>query len=135
VLATRLSENPTRSILLLEAGPDYSDPADMPSEIRSGFNPAFHDWGYIRKPGSLGGTIDLPRGKLVAGCFETNADIALQEYRAIIMNGRCAAIRARPFPKCCPFFVALKMMSTSTIVGSVEAAPTESARCFGGSSP
>ena len=79
VLAARLSENPSRSILLLEAGPDYPDPADLPSEIRSGFNPAFtHDWGYASEPGSLGRTIPLPRGKLVGGCSATNAAIALR---------------------------------------------------------
>ncbi|MER3513216.1 MAG: hypothetical protein C4310_01395, partial [Chloroflexota bacterium] len=79
VLASRLSENPNRSVLLLEAGPDYPDPANMPPEIRSGFNPAFtHDWGYASEPGSLGRTIPLPRGKLVGGCSATNAAIALR---------------------------------------------------------
>jgi choline dehydrogenase-like flavoprotein len=47
VLAARLSENSGRSILLLEAGPDYPTLADLPSEIRNAFNPAFtYDWGY-----------------------------------------------------------------------------------------
>lgn len=79
VLAARLSENPNRSVLLLEAGPDYSTPADLPSEIRNGFNPAFsHDWGYASESGSLGRTIPLPRAKLVGGCSATNAAIALR---------------------------------------------------------
>lgn len=79
VLAARLSENPNQSVLLLEAGPDYPNPADLPSEIRSGFNPAFtHDWGYASEPGSLGRTLPLPRGKLVGGCSATNAAIALR---------------------------------------------------------
>ena len=79
VLASRLSENPNRSVLLLEAGPDYPDPADMPAEIRSGFNPTFtHDWGYASELGSLGRSIALPRGKLVGGCSATNAAIALR---------------------------------------------------------
>lgn len=79
VLSARLSENPSRSILLLEAGPDYPDPTDMPPEIRSGFNPTFtHDWGYASELGSLGRSIALPRGKLVGGCSATNAAIALR---------------------------------------------------------
>ncbi len=79
VLAARLSENPNRSVLLLEAGPDYPTPADMPSEIRNGFNPTFtHDWGYASEPGSLGRPIPLPRGKLVGGCSATNAAFALR---------------------------------------------------------
>jgi choline dehydrogenase len=79
VLTARLSENSDRSILLLEAGPDYPTLADLPSEIRDAFNPAFtHDWGYVSEPGSLGRTIPLPRGKLVGGCSATNAAIALR---------------------------------------------------------
>lgn len=79
VLAARLSENPARSVLLLEAGPDYPDPAALPPEIRSGHNPAFtHDWGYAGETGSVGRTVPLPRGRLVGGCSATNAAIALR---------------------------------------------------------
>ena len=92
VLAARLSENPNHSILLLEAGPDYPTPADMPSEIRNGFNPTFtHDWGFASKSGSLGRAISLPRGKLVGGCSATNAAIALRgapcDYNEWAMQG------------------------------------------------
>ena len=33
VLASRLTENPARSVLLLEAGPDYSDFETMPDNV------------------------------------------------------------------------------------------------------
>ena len=32
VLASRLAENAETSVLLLEAGPDYPDPANLPDE-------------------------------------------------------------------------------------------------------
>ena len=38
VLATRLSEDPTFSVLLLETGPDYPDFEHIPDEIKYGFN-------------------------------------------------------------------------------------------------
>jgi choline dehydrogenase len=79
VLAYRLSEDFDRSVLLLEAGPDYPDLAALPSDIRSGFTPAYsHDWGYQSEPGKLGRIIALPRGKIVGGCSATNATIALR---------------------------------------------------------
>jgi choline dehydrogenase len=79
VLAARLSQDPNHSVLLLEAGPDYSDVALLPPEIRNGFKPAFtHDWGYRSEPGTLGRTISLARGKLVGGCSATNGAIALR---------------------------------------------------------
>ena len=78
VLAARLSEASSRSVLLLEAGPDYHD-APLPPEIESSFSPAFtHDWEYFHEPDQLGRTIHLPRAKLVGGCSATNATFALR---------------------------------------------------------
>ncbi len=36
VLASRLAETVNTSVLLLEAGPDYPDPANLPDEIKFG---------------------------------------------------------------------------------------------------
>ena len=37
VLAARLTEEPGRSVLLLEAGPDYTDFERLPEELKYGF--------------------------------------------------------------------------------------------------
>ena len=39
ILAARLTEDAERSVLLLEAGPDYADPATLPDELKYGYGP------------------------------------------------------------------------------------------------
>ena len=45
-LAARLSEDPDRSVLLLEAGPDYPDLNNLPEDIKLGTRASLgpHDW-------------------------------------------------------------------------------------------
>lgn len=82
VLANRLSEDPNRSVLLLEAGPDYTSVADLPDDIaQAAFAPASHDWGYVAEPDAFGTRVNLPRGKIIGGSSSTNY---------------CFALRARP---------------------------------------
>jgi len=38
ILASRLSENPQRSVLLLEAGPNYPDFENLPDEVKFGYD-------------------------------------------------------------------------------------------------
>ena len=80
VLAARLSEDPGRSVLLLEAGPDYPDAAALPPDIAGSLRGTTrsHDWGYASEPDGSGRTIPLPRGRLVGGCSATNATLALR---------------------------------------------------------
>ncbi|MFN0073550.1 MAG: GMC family oxidoreductase [Chloroflexota bacterium] len=80
VLASRLSEDPNRSVLLLEAGPDYADVSALPPEIATGLwaSTVSHDWGFKSEPDASGRTIPLPRGKLVGGCAATNSMVALR---------------------------------------------------------
>src|SRR5260370_34535763 len=47
VLAARLSEDPARQVLLIEAGPDYPTIAELPDDLRDPWiSLADHDWGY-----------------------------------------------------------------------------------------
>jgi choline dehydrogenase len=79
VLAARLSEDRNCSVMLLEAGPDYAAEADLPPEIRSGFNPTqSHDWGYASEPRDGVPAIPQWRGRLVGGCSATNGMLALR---------------------------------------------------------
>ena len=87
MLASRLSEDPARTVLLLEAGPDYPDEAESP--------PAFYvlgnllgegfagigapvpelDWGYWSEPLPGGRRIHLKRGRVVGGTSMINGGI------------------------------------------------------------
>jgi choline dehydrogenase len=78
VLAARLSQDPSRTVLLLEAGPDYRA-TEVPAELldgRRGPSVAAHDWGLA---GWYGGRRQpLPRGRVVGGCSAINACFALR---------------------------------------------------------
>ena len=54
ILAARLSEAPNRSVLLIEAGPDYPDEALLPADLANGWSPTVsHDWGFASEPGTI----------------------------------------------------------------------------------
>lgn len=86
VVAARLSENPDRRVLLLEAGPDFpNEESVLPLFAVSGEHswlvagiPEF-DWNHVNTDGA--GTLNqrsirLPRGRLVGGTSMINATIA-----------------------------------------------------------
>jgi choline dehydrogenase len=66
VVAARLSESGTRSVALLEAGPDLR--ANLPAELRDGWRiPREPDWGYAAERDARGVVEELTRGKLLGG--------------------------------------------------------------------
>jgi choline dehydrogenase len=81
VIAARLSEDSARSVLLVEAGPDFGPRASMPADLLDGraicFNPAYA-WGYASEPDRHGRSIPLWRGRLVGGGSAVNAGVALR---------------------------------------------------------
>ena len=77
-LAGRLSEDTQRSVLLLEAGPDYPDFEHLPDDLKYGYNLAAakvgpHNWSLEGK-GSVQRTtpVDVPQGKTVGGSSAIN---------------------------------------------------------------
>ena len=79
VLASRLSEDPARSVLLLEAGPDFATLEQTPADLRDGRAQSVvaHDWGF--KALAIGDReIDYPRGKVTGGSSAVNSAVALR---------------------------------------------------------
>jgi choline dehydrogenase-like flavoprotein len=100
VLATRLSEDRARNVLLIEAGPDYRTlertPADLLNALEVCYNPAY-DWGFFSEPDEAGRSIRLWRARLMGGCSAINAAMALRgspaDYDAWAFEGNpgCSA--------------------------------------------
>lgn len=79
VLAARLSEDPGRRVLLLEAGGDAPINARVPSDWVTLFNTPY-DWGYhtVAQEGCAGRRVFWPRGKMVGGSGAMNAMIYIR---------------------------------------------------------
>ena len=84
-LAARLSENPHRSVLLLEAGPDYLDLDSLPEELKHHCHEAAsqanapHNWSFVNSPiYQQDRTAPSPRGKVVGGSSAINHMIFLR---------------------------------------------------------
>ena len=84
VVAARLSEDPSVSVLLLEAGPeDDDDMIHLPVGWATLFKTKW-DWGYRTTPQKyLGGRrADWPRMKALGGCSSMNAMVYIRGNRA-----------------------------------------------------
>jgi choline dehydrogenase len=84
VLATRLTENPDVSVLLLEAGPDYPNFDTVPDDVklgnnmwRSAYGP--HSWGYLATATpQQTEPIIIPRGKVTGGSSSINGQVVFR---------------------------------------------------------
>ena len=85
VLAARLSEDPHRSVLLLEAGPDYPNFEHLPDDLKLGNNvwlSAYgpHNWGYVATVTPPQTRLTIPRGKATGGSSAINGQVL---YRGV----------------------------------------------------
>jgi choline dehydrogenase len=80
VVAARLTEDPSCSVLLIEAGPDYP-PGEVPRDLLDGSHgpsTADHDWGLTGRAHQGGRALALPRGRVTGGSSAVNATFALR---------------------------------------------------------
>ena len=103
VAATRISEDPARSVLLLEAGPHYPTASQTPADLLNGNdNSCFaHDWGYEATANIAGRVVPLPAGRVVGGSSAVNTAIAFFDalgLAAFTVIGVVVAVESRSNP-------------------------------------
>src|SRR5947207_229699 len=80
VIATRLTEDAGRTVLLLEAGPDYPTQEALPDDILNGWwnSTRAHDWRFRAHHTQNGRPHLFPRGRVTGGSSAVNTNIALR---------------------------------------------------------
>jgi len=105
-LAARLSEDPTVSVLLLEAGgPDKAMELHVPAAFSKLFRGAY-DWNYdtVPQPGLEGRTVYWPRGKTLGGSSSLNAMMWVRGFAADYDEWADAAGPAWSWDALVPYF-------------------------------
>ena len=106
-IAMRLSKERGRSVLLLEAGPDYPDTTKIPKDLKNGKRNSLlkHDWGFTHKTNSMQ-KVDfmLPRGKVVGGSSAVNTCIALRGIPEDYDEWADLGLKEWSWEKCLPAF-------------------------------
>ena len=82
-IATRLSEDSSKSVLMLEAGPDYPNFDQLPDDIKFGNNvwlSAYgpHSWAYEAQVTPEQPNLTIPRGKATGGSSAINGQVFLR---------------------------------------------------------
>ncbi|PPK63928.1 choline dehydrogenase [Actinokineospora auranticolor] len=78
-MASRLADDPKRTVLLLEAGPYYGAAEQWPEELVDGFGiPRTADWEYASEPLDYGVSFPLRRGKVIGGSTAVNYCVTLR---------------------------------------------------------
>ena len=81
IVAARLSEDPERSVLLLEAGPDFPDFAQLPDMLKIGWGTVNlearaagspYNWSFTGEATPQQGPMPVPRGKALGGSSAIN---------------------------------------------------------------
>ena len=114
ILASRLSGDPARSVLLLEAGPDYPDLDRLPTDLKWGGNylmSAFgpHTWGYSgRTTSQQTNPVPVPRGKVTGGTTAIHGQFFLRGVPEDYENWAGLGNPEWSFSKILPYFLKLE---------------------------
>ncbi len=117
IIASRLSEDPQRSVLLLEAGQDYPEFERLPDEVKFGYATATdimtsdHNWQFWGKPTDTAPLMMVPRGKVTGGSSAINGQVFLRGVPEDYDSWAASGNDEWSFPKLIPF---LRRIETDT---------------------
>ena len=83
VLAAKLSQDPSNSVLLLEAGPmDRDAMIHIPAGVYRAHRDPRINWNYATEPEPAldGRAVDMPRGKVVGGSSSINSMVYMRGH-------------------------------------------------------
>jgi len=107
VLANRLSEDPSTSVLVLEAGTWDRDPLiKIPLAWGSIFKNRYHDWMYNTEPepNVNGRRIEFARGKVVGGSSSVNAMAYVRGHRGDYERWNASGLTEWSYERSLPYF-------------------------------
>lgn len=104
-LAARLSEDAERSVLLLEAGPDYPDLNALPEDLALGTRASLdaHDW-HWNGDAVPGRAVSYPRGKVTGGSSAVNGIVAIRGVPEDYDEWAALGNDGWSWEECLPFF-------------------------------
>ena len=111
VLAARLSEDPSISVLLIEAGPgDHSPILRVPAAARYAFNAKRFNWNYTTEsePHLNGRKLPQPRGKVLGGSSSINGLVYLRGHALDYEAWAKAGVTGWSYSHVLPYFQRLE---------------------------
>ena len=104
-LAARLSEDADRSVLLLEAGPDYPAADATPHDLRYAHRVSVtdHDWGFTANA-TPGREVAYPRGRVLGGSSAVNGTLAIRGAPEDFDEWASLGADGWSWEDCLPFF-------------------------------
>lgn len=105
VVAARLSEDPDREVVLLEAGPDLPalPAADLADARRNALHPR-HGWGLRHRPMPTRPAIPFPRGRRVGGSSAINTCVAIRGHPSDFDEWEALGLPGWSWERCLPWF-------------------------------
>ena len=111
ILANRLSEDPSVSVVLLEAGgSDNSIFVRMPTALSIPMNMSRFNWGFESEaePGLDGRRLDCPRGKVLGGSSSINGMAFVRGHACDIDEWETAGASGWNYTNCLPYYKKLE---------------------------